>query len=112
MKRYLAAVLFALCILTCARADVGPPPGKTVVPVTTVIEAIEGYPDYAFFEVSWSSRPGPPPHGGTSRSVTLHFFAKDTSIKATGERRSGGTMYGVPRSVAEKIPGWKGFADD
>jgi hypothetical protein len=46
MKRFLAAVFLGLCVFTSARADLGPP-GKKLVPVTTVIEAAEEYPDAA-----------------------------------------------------------------
>jgi hypothetical protein len=106
-------LLIALCVLalapTAARADVGPPAGKKLVPVTTIVEATEMVTDYAFFEVSYSSTPGPPPHGGSSRSVTLHFFAAGTTIKATGARRSGGSLYAVPRTVAERFPAWSEF---
>lgn len=111
MKR-VTALLIALCVPASARADLGPPEGLREVPVTTTVEATEAFSDYAFFEISYSSRPGPPPFGGSSRSVTLHFFAPGTSIKATGERRSGGTLYAVPRDAAARIPGWEGHAAD
>ena len=111
MKR-VAALLFALCAVGVARADIGPPAGKKAVPVTTIVEATETFPDYAFFELSFSSTPGPPPHGGSSRSVDLHFFMPGHSIKGTGDWRSGGTLYAVPRAVAEGVPGWNGFATD
>ena len=111
MKRA-ATLLFVLGTVALARADVGPPAGKKSVPVTTVIRPAESYPDYAFFAVSYSSTPGPPPHGGTSVSVMLHFFVQGTTIKATGDRRSGGTLYAVPRAVAERNIHWKGFAAD
>jgi hypothetical protein len=83
-----------------------------VVPVTTVVDTAEDFPDYAFFEVSYSTRPGPPPHGGTSQSTTLHFFIPNSVIKASGSRRAGGALYAVPRAVAEKMPGWKDLAAD
>ena len=111
MKR-VAALLLAFCTVAVARADIGPPTGKKAVPVTTIVEATEAFPDYAFFAVSFSSSPGPPPSGGTSISPTLHFFVPGTTIKATGDRRSGGTLYAVPKSVAESNIHWKGFAAD
>jgi hypothetical protein len=111
MKR-VAVLLFALGVVSLARADIGPPAGKKSVPVTTVVEAPEDLSDYAFFAVSYSSSPGPPPHGGTSVSVTLHFFVQGTTIKATGDRRSGGNLYAVPKTVVEKNIHWKGFAAD
>lgn len=111
MKR-VAALLFALGIATLVRADVGPPPGKKDVLVTTIVEATEAFPDYAFFEVSFSSRPGPPPHGGSSTSTTYHFFVPGTTIKATGDRRHGGGLYAVPKAVVEKNAGWKLFAGE
>lgn len=112
MKRSLTPLLFALCAASLAQADIGPPAGKKSVPVTTVVEVADDFPDYAFFEVSYSSRPGPPPVGGTSVSATLHFFVPGTTVKATGDRRSGGSLYAVPRAVAEQNPHWKGFLKD
>jgi len=111
----LALLVVLLVALSTARADLGPPDGKKWVPVTTVVEATDSFPDYAFFETSWSSTPGQPPPGdkspsGTSRSVTLHFFVSGSSIEGTGARRSGSALYGVPASEAEKMPGWKEFA--
>jgi hypothetical protein len=111
MKR-VAALLFALCAASLAHADIGPPAGKKGIPVTTIIEVTEDFPDYAFFETSYSSTPGPPPHGGSSSSVTFHFFVPGTTMKRTGDRRSGGGLYAMPRAEAEKIPGWKGYAAD
>jgi hypothetical protein len=108
MKR-VAALLFALCATSFARADVGPPPGKKVVPVTTVVEVTEDFPDFAFFAVTFSSTPGPPPYGGSSSSPTLHFFVPGTTIKWTGGRRSGGGLYAIPRAEAEKDLYWKGY---
>jgi hypothetical protein len=112
MKRMAAPLLFILCAAPHALADVGPPAGKKSVPVTTVIEVADDFPDYAFFEVSYSSTPGPPPHGGTSVSPTLHFVVPGTTLKATGDRRSGGSLYAVPRAVAEANPHWRGFRRD
>jgi|GEM_PF-5873635 len=109
MNRFVVLSI-ALCTGAAARADIGPPPGKKLVPVTTVVETVEDYPDYAFFEIRYHSSPGPPPHGGQTRSVTLHFFAPGTSIQATGAARSGGTLYAVPRSTAERISGWHDLA--
>src|SRR5215471_6023594 len=111
MKR-VAALLFALCAASLARADLGPPAGKKIVPVTTTVEATEAFPDYAFFAVSHSSTPGPPPYGGSSTSTTYHFFVPGTIIKATGDRRSGGGLYAVPKAVVEKDVGWKLHADE
>ncbi|MCI0700489.1 MAG: hypothetical protein L0241_05350 [Planctomycetia bacterium] len=111
MNKLPLALLVLLVAFATARADIGPPPGKKIIPVTTVVEVTDSFPDYAFFEISWSSTPGPPPHGGASRSVTLHFFVPGSSIKDTGARRSGSRLYAVPTSVAEKL-GWKGFAAD
>lgn len=104
-------VLFAaLCTGAVARADVTPPAGKKIVPVTTVVETAEDCPDYAFFEVSYSALPGGAPQGGRARTVTLHFFAPGTSIQATGTAHSGGVLYAIPRSNAERISGWQDFA--
>jgi hypothetical protein len=41
--------------------------GKKFVPVAAVVEVPDSFPDRAFFELSWSSAPGPPPHGDSSR---------------------------------------------
>lgn len=111
MKR-VAALLFALCAATLARADIGPPAGKKTIPVTTVVEVTEDFPDFAFFAVSYSSSPGPPPSGGYSASPTLHFFVPGTTIKWTGDRRSGGSLYAIPRAEAEKNLFWKGHLKD
>jgi hypothetical protein len=108
MHRVLAPLLFTLCAASVALADAGPPAGKKSVPVTTVVGVAEDFPDYAFFEVSYSSRPGPP-HGGTSVSTTLHFVVPGTTLQATGDRRSGGTLYAVPRAVVESAAQWKDF---
>jgi hypothetical protein len=102
-------VLLAFCAGSLARADIGPPAGKKSVPVTTIVEATEDFSDYAFFEVAFSSSPGPPPHGGTSISTTIHFFVPGTVIKATGDRRSGGSLYAVPRTAVEGFPSWKDY---
>lgn len=113
-KRLLAVllfILFALGAVSLARADVGPPPGTKAVPVTTIVEATEDFPDYAFIETSFSSRPGPPPHGGSSRSISFHFFLPGTTIKASGDWRSGGRLFAVPRSVMEKYSSWKDYVD-
>src|SRR5215210_1307740 len=102
MKR-VATLLFALCLLSAgsaARADIGPPAGKKIVPVTTVVEAGPDLDDYAFFETSWSSSPGPKGH--SSSDVTLPFFVPGTKVERTGDRRTGGTLYGVPRAKAEE----------
>ncbi|MBM3982871.1 MAG: hypothetical protein FJ304_21895 [Planctomycetes bacterium] len=106
-----SVVLLACCLVSLARADVGPPPGKKVVPVTTTVEVADDFPDFAFFATSFSSTPGPPPHGGSSRGVTLHFFVPGTTIKWSGDRRSGGRLYAVPRAEAERVPGWKQDAE-
>lgn len=111
MKRF-TVLLFMLTSFTLARGDIGPPVGKKSVPVTTTVEATEDFPDYAFFETAYSSTPGPPPHGGNSSSVTLHFFVPGATIKRTGDRRSGGGLYAIPRTEAEKVAGWKGYAAD
>jgi hypothetical protein len=72
MKRaaLLLALLLALLVaVSTARADVAPPvgKGKKLVPVAAVVEVPDSFPDCAFFELSWSSAPGPPPHGDSSR---------------------------------------------
>ncbi|MBN9118084.1 MAG: hypothetical protein J0I06_02780 [Planctomycetes bacterium] len=110
--RSAAAPLLALLAVSLARADVGPPEGKKAVPVTTIVEATEDFPDYAFFQVSFSSTPGPPPSGGSSTSITTHFFVPGATTEATGDRRSGGGLYAVPRTAVEGNPLWKGYVAD
>jgi hypothetical protein len=62
--------------------------------------------------VRYSPRRGPPPHGGSSRDVTLHFFVPGSVVHGRGDRRSGGTLYAVPRAAAERMSGWTGHAAD
>lgn len=110
MKLSPTLLLVALLAVAPARADVGPPAGKKLVPVTTIVEVSDAITDYAFFEIAYSSTPGPPPHGGSSRTVTLHYFVPGTTIRATGARHRGGRLYAVPLSVAEQFATWIDFA--
>ena len=71
-----AALLFALCAASLVRADIGAPEGKKSIPVTTIVEVPEDIPDYAFFETSFSSSPGPPPGGSSA-----NFFCDSASGK-------------------------------
>src|SRR5579883_335834 len=89
MNRFVVLSI-ALCTGAAARADIGPPPGKKLVPVTTVVETVEDYPDYAFFEIRYHSSPGPPPHGdrpGRSHFTSLRraLRSRRPALRAVGE---------------------------
>ena len=49
------ALLMLLASAGLVAADVAPPPGKKWVPVTTVVEAAEEFPDYVFFTAGAST---------------------------------------------------------
>jgi hypothetical protein len=115
-RRFVALVaLFAFAAPLAA--DVGPPPGKKLVPVTTIVEVTEELPDFVFFTVSTSTYYGAPPgppgkddkgdkrdKGGwqTDTSVSVVTIAPGRPAKDTGARRSGSSLYAVPKAVADR----------
>jgi hypothetical protein len=77
------------------------------VPVIAVVDALEEFPDYAFFEV-WESGPEA---AHPDRRVTLHFLAAGSAVYSAPITSGSSTFYGVPRAVAERVPGWRAFVD-
>jgi hypothetical protein len=117
-------VLFAFAAPLAA--DVGPPPGKKLVPVTTVVEVTEELPDFVFFTLSSTTHYAPPrppdkddkdgksDEGGwrTDTSVSVVTIAPGRPAKNTGARRSGSTLYAVPKAVADKSGDFAKLAQD
>src|SRR5262245_43950313 len=123
MKR-VAALLLAVCVVSLARAetvppggraDPGPRPGDRLPPpkegatvrVTTVVDALEDFSDYAFFEV-YESDPVPP-RNQPVRSVTMHYIPAASGAYSQPVPIGSSTFYGVPKAEAERIPGWRAF---
>jgi hypothetical protein len=115
--RRFVALLVLFAFAAPLAADVGPPPGKKRVPVTTIVEVTEELPDFVFFTVSISTYYGAPPgppgkddksdkrdKGGwqTDTSVSLVTIAPGRPAKDTGAHRSGSSLYAVPKAVADK----------
>jgi hypothetical protein len=98
--------MLALCA-AAARAEARPPAERTVR-VTTAVDALEDFPDYAFFEV-WE--PGAEAPRGRAHAVTLHFIPAGTAAYSQPVAIGFSTLYGVPRVAAERVPGWREFAE-
>jgi hypothetical protein len=107
VARPLALLLLALCAAALARAE-SRPPAERAARVTTAVDALEDFPDYSFFEV-WEPGAGAP--RGRTQAVTLHFIPAGTAAYSQPVATGSSTLYGVPRAVAERVPGWRAFAE-
>jgi hypothetical protein len=122
LSRSIALVgLFATAAL--AAGDAAPPPGRKLVPVTSIVEAAEAFPDYVFFTLSTTTHFAPPGkddkdgkiNGGdwrTDVSTTIVTLAPDKPVQETGSRRSGSTLFAVPKAVADKRDDLRKLAED
>lgn len=112
MKRVAALVLLlGTTVGIAAGTDRPRPREKTepkVVPVVTAVDALEDVSDYAFFEV-WEA-PAEAGRGRPLRAVILHYFQPASAAQAARTRPGTSTLYAVPRTFAEPIPGWAAFA--
>ncbi len=116
MSRLFAVLVVALLAVAFARADVAPPPGKKVIPVTTVVEATESFPDYAFFESgsrTYYGSPAPPTKEGpppeppgwrTDSWATRVDVSPGQRVSRTGGRRDGATLFAIPKAAAAARP--------
>lgn len=102
-----------LCALVggVAVADVGPPPGTKLVPVTGIVETNEPLTDYEFFLVDSSTYHGAPrpgvdakdqePKWRSDTTVSTTTISPGNPIRATGGRRQFIVLYAVPRKLIE-----------
>lgn len=110
MTRRLIGVLVALAGSAAARADVAPPPGTKRVPVTTVVEAAEEFPDVVFLASSSSTDFEPPSPDGKAGGWQVRHSVSAVSLRPgqparnTGGRRSGSILYAIPKAAADKTP--------
>ena len=112
MNRPFAALAVALFASALARADVAPPAGKKRVPVTTVVEVTEAFPDYVFVEAGSSTyygsppptkdgSPSEPPGWRTDSWANRVHLAPGQPASRTGGFRDGATLYAIPKAAAD-----------
>ena len=92
-----------------ARADVAPPAGTKLVPVTGVVEASEPFDDYRFFLADNRTYHGRPRAGikdtdqsdrwRSDRIVTETVLGPGSPVRGSGARREYTVLYAIPRSV-------------
>jgi hypothetical protein len=100
-------LLLVVCAAALTRAE-APPPAERTVRITTAVDALEDFPDYAFFEV-WE--PGADAPRGRTQAVTLHFIPAGTAAYSQPVATGSSTLYGIPRAAAERVPDWRAFAE-
>jgi len=102
MSRFLLTVAVSALTASLAVADLGPPPGKKYVPVTTTVKLEKSFPEHTFYVMGFG--PGAAP-------LTQVELDPTKATKVDAKSRYGGSLFAVPNDVVKSFNTEKELAE-